>query len=98
MKMLGTSRMAFVAKGNGPKANRNNRGRQAKKGYHPLQNGRPKAGIGKKQKAKGNGGINIARVKCYNCGKKGYDARDCPESKKVLSSTVLLSYMYAPMH
>ena len=26
-------------------------------------------------------------MKCYNCGKKGLYAQDCPEPNKVLSST-----------
>ena len=53
LKMLGTSTVAFVAKGNRPKGNKNNRGRQAKKGFHRPRNGRPKVRIAKKQKAKG---------------------------------------------
>jgi len=37
----------------------------------------------KKQKAKVNGDESIASAKCYNCGRKGYYARDCPEPSKV---------------
>ena len=40
-------------------------------------------GIAKKQKAKGNGDKSIARVKCYNCGRKGHYACDCAEPSKV---------------
>jgi len=87
LKILGTLHVALVVKGNRPKGNKNNRGRQAKKSFRPPQNGRPKAGIAKKQKAKGNEGINIACVKFYKCGKKGRHAQDCPEPKKVPSST-----------
>ena len=39
--------------------------------------------MAKKQNAKGNGETQIARVKFYNCGKKGHYTRDYPEPKKV---------------
>jgi len=98
LKMLGTSHVTFVAKGNRPKSNKNNRGRQAKKGYCLPQNGGLKDGIAKKQKAKGNGGINIAHVKCYNCGRKVTTLGIVLSRRKYFLPLVLLSYMYAPMH
>jgi len=42
LKMFGTASVALVAKGNRPRGNKNNRGRQAKKGSRPPQKGRPK--------------------------------------------------------
>jgi len=39
--------------------------------------------LAKNQKPKGNGDKNKARVKRYNCGKKGDYARGCPEPSKV---------------
>ena len=72
LKMLGTPNVALVAKGNRPKGNKNTRGRQFKRGSRLPQKGRPKAEVAKKQKVKGNGETKIARVKCYNCGKKGH--------------------------
>ena len=50
---------------------------------NPYQKNGPKSGAAKKQKVKGNGDKNIARVKCYNCAKKGHFARDCPEPPRV---------------
>ena len=58
--------------------------KQIKKGQQPLKNSPPRKGIAKKEKAKSNGDKSIARVKCYNCGRKGPYARDCPEPNKVL--------------
>ena len=87
LKVFGTPNLALVSKGNRPKGNKHGRGRQAKKGSFLPQKGRPKAGIAKKQKAKGNGGINIGRVKCYNCGKKGHYAWDYPEPQRIPFST-----------
>ena len=45
LKMLGTHHVALVAKGNRPKGNKNNQGRQVKKGFRPPQNGRPRLGL-----------------------------------------------------
>jgi len=75
LKMLDAPNMALVAKRNRPRGNKNNRGKQFKKGSHPRQKGRLRAGIAKKQKAKGNGEKNIVRVKCYNSDKKDHYAR-----------------------
>ena len=49
LKMFGTPNVTLVAKQNRPRGNKNSRGRQIKKGSHPPQKGRPKAGIAKKQ-------------------------------------------------
>ena len=86
-KTFGTPNVALVAKGNRLRGNKNNRGKQFKKGSRPPQKDRPKAGIAKKQKAKGNGEKNIAQVKCYNYGKKCHYTRDCPEPREVPFST-----------
>jgi len=75
--------VALVAKGNKPKGKRPFRGKQAKKGQCAPQNSQREKGIAKKQKAKGNEDKNIARVKCYNYGKKEHYARDYPEPSKV---------------
>ena len=75
--------VAFVAKGSKPKGKRPFCVKQAKKGPRAPENSRPGKGIAKKQKAQGNGEKKIACVKCYNCGKKGYYARDYPEPSKV---------------
>ena len=47
-------------------------------------------GIAKKQKAKSNGEKSVARMKCYNYGRKGHYAWDCPEPNKVPLPTKLL--------
>jgi len=63
LKTFRSSNVALVAKGNRPKINKNNRGRQYKRVSRLPQKGKPKV-----LKA------SIARVKCYNCGKKGHYA------------------------
>jgi len=69
LKTFSSSNAALVAKGNHPRSNKN-RGRLYKKAPRPDQKNGPKSEATKKQKAKGNGEKNIARVKCYNCGEK----------------------------
>ena len=80
--MFGPLNMALVAQGNRPRGNKSSQGTQAMKGSHPPQKGRPKHGIAKKQKAKGNGEKYNACEVLY-CGKKGHYARDCPEPQKI---------------
>jgi len=79
MKMFGPPYVALVAKGNMPKGNKSSRGRHVMKGSRPPQKDWPKPRIAKNQEAKDNEEKNIVHVKCYNCGKKGHYARDCPE-------------------
>jgi len=82
-KSLAPPSVALVAKGGKPKGKRPFRGKQAKRGQHVPQNSRPGKSIAKKQKVKSNGDKSIARVKCYNCGRKGHYTQDCPEPSKV---------------
>jgi len=86
LKLYAPYSVAFVTKGLGPKGRKPYHGKKPKKGPCPSQNSRSNAGNAKKHKAKGNGANDIARVKCYNCGKRGYFARDCPEPAKVPAS------------
>jgi len=81
--MFSSSNVALIAKGNRYRGNKSNRGRQYKKAPRSYQRSKPKAGIAKKQKAKGNGEKDMTQVKCYNCGKKGHLARDCLKHPKV---------------
>ena len=80
-KSLAPLNMALISKES--KGKRPFHGKQAKKGPCTPQNSRPRKGTAKKQKAKGNGDKNISSVNCYNCGRKGHYAWDCPEPSKV---------------
>jgi len=46
-------------------------------GSRPPTKGKPKGGVTKKLKAKGNGEKEVAQVKCYNYRKKRHFAWDC---------------------
>jgi len=95
-KSLALPNVALVAKGSKPKGKRPFRGKQAKKGQRSLQNSRPRKGITKKQKAKGNRDKNIARVKSYSCGRKGHYAQACLEPSKVPFPTKTLDKCVFP--
>ena len=87
LKLYTTPSVAFVAKGSGPKGRKRYRGEKPKKGPYPPQNSRSNDSTGKKHKAKGNRGKDMARVKCYKCEKKSHFARDCPEPANIPTST-----------
>ena len=73
--------MLLLLKGIVPKTTESRQGIQ--KVPRPYQKNGHNSGAVQKRKTKGNGEKNIARVKCYNCGKEGHIARDCPEPPKV---------------
>jgi len=98
LKLYAPPSVAFVAKGLGPKGRKPYRGKKPKKGPRPPQNSRSNGGTVNKHKAKGNRAEDMTRVKCYNCGKKGYFARDCPEPSSYLFLLKLLYYMFVPTH
>ena len=98
LKLYTLPSLAFISKGSGPKGRKPYRVNKPKKEPRPPHNSRSNAGTAKKHKAKGNGVKDIARVKCYNCGKKGYFARDCPEPSSYLFLLKLLYYMFVPTH
>ena len=77
IKIYTPPNVSFVVKDCGPRGKRPYHGKQPKKGPHPSQNSCSKGGFAKKHKGKGTGAKDIAHLKSYNCGKKGYFARDC---------------------
>ena len=78
-KIYALPNVAFASKECGPRGKRACRGKNPRKGPHSPQSSHSKVGSVKKQKAKGTGSKDMARVKCYNCGKKGHFPRDCPK-------------------
>ena len=71
IKTYAPPNVAFNAKGCGPKGKRHCPGKKPKKGPHPSQDSSSKCCFAKKQhKAKSTGAKDMARVKCYNYGKK----------------------------
>jgi len=98
LKAYAHSNVPFVAKGNGSKDNKPYRSKKPKKGLCPPRNSCSKGSVAKNQKAKGNGEKGIARVKCYNYGKKGHYAQDYPKLAKVLISNKIPSCMFISIH
>jgi len=74
LKLYALPRAAFVAKGLGPKGRKLYHGKKPKKGPRPPQNSHSNDRTARKHKTKGNKAKNVARVKCYNYGKKGHFA------------------------
>jgi len=72
LKLYAPPSVASVAKESGPKGRKPYCGKKPKKGPRLPQNSCFNCGTAKKHKAKGNGAKNMARVNCYNCGKKGH--------------------------
>ncbi|KAK2982548.1 hypothetical protein RJ640_000367, partial [Escallonia rubra] len=74
------------------------RGRQSKKGKRgQASTSTPKEGKMKKRKRGKRGGKkDLSKVKCFNCQQKGHFARDCTETKKVLSES--FSQLYVSSH
>ena len=92
-----SSSNALVVKGNRPRNNKN-RGRVYKKVPHPYQKNGPKSSAIKKQKTKGNDEKNIARVKCYNCGKRATMLGIVLSLLRYLCLLILINCLFVPMH